>query len=220
VTDVTLAEIEAAGSGNGVMVGRPVEVATVAIAPLDPTGRPTDEVTNRAGVTGEILIAADHVKDHYDKLWWTERGSRLNGSWHRSGDVGHFDDAGQLWVEGRLRHVITGPDGLVTPVGIEQRVEALDEVFRAAVVGVGPAGVQQVVVVVETEPRSRRQQAASAELAAAVRTAAEVPVAAVFSVPELPTDIRHNAKVKRELVAAWAERKLAGGRGGRWGSLT
>ena len=52
-------------------------------------------------------------------------------------------------------HVVSAPDGPVTPVGVEQAIEALDEVAMAAVVGVGPVGTQQVVAVVVP----RREQA-------------------------------------------------------------
>ena len=68
------------------------------------------------------------MKDRYDRLWAIERQSSRNPGWHRSGDVGHLDDDGRLWVEGRLVHVVTTADGPVTPVGVEQRVEALPEV--------------------------------------------------------------------------------------------
>ncbi len=37
--------------------------------------------------------------------------------WHRTGDVGHLDDAGRLWVEGRLAHVVRTADGVVTRSG-------------------------------------------------------------------------------------------------------
>jgi hypothetical protein len=38
------------------------------------------------------------------------------------------------------------------------------------------------------------------------------PVAAVLAAPSLPVDIRHNAKIDRAAVAAWADSVLAGGR--------
>jgi acyl-coenzyme A synthetase/AMP-(fatty) acid ligase len=134
--------------------------------------------------------------------------------------VGHLDAAGRLWVEGRLVHVITTADGPVTPVGIEQRVQAVAGVDAAAAVGVGPTGTQQVVVVVvpDAGARVRRRAApllADASLTAAVRSAAGVPVAAVLVADALPVDIRHAAKVDRARVAAWAGRVLAGERAGR-----
>jgi len=111
-------------------------------------------------------------------------------------------------------HVVTTADGPVTPVGVEQRVEALPEVIAAACAGVGPAGTQQVVVVVVPSAPGTGAGLAPVGLAAAVREAAEVPVAAVLVSPSLPVDIRHASKVDRAAVARWAGRVLAGGRVG------
>ncbi|HEY5788746.1 MAG TPA: hydrolase, partial [Microlunatus sp.] len=138
------------------------------------------------------------------------------GGWHRTGDVGHLDPQGRLWVEGRLVHVVTGPAGPVTPVGIEQRVESAPGVGQAATVGVGPPGTQQTVVVVVPRVRPSGPLAAP-DLAAAVRAAAGVPIAAVLVTDRLPVDIRHASKIDRARVAGWAEYVLAGRRpGGRF----
>lgn len=155
------------------------------------------------------------MRDHYDRLWRTDRVSRLgvdDPRGHRTGDVGHLDAAGRIWVEGRLQHVLTTPSGVVTPVGPEQRIEGVDGVGRAGVAGIGPIGTQQVVAVVETDPAVRRPGLASPSLAAAVRAAAGVPLAAVLVVPVLPTDIRHNSKVDRTRLSRWAGSVLSGGR--------
>ncbi len=212
----TASGADAAGAaGDGVCVGVPAAGVTVRIAPLDADGAATGALTDASGVTGEIVVAAPHVRDHYDRLWHTDRASRLgvpDPRGHRTGDVGHLDEAGRLWVEGRLHHVVTTPDGVVTPVGPEQRIERVAGVRRAGVTGVGPAGTQQVVAVVETEPARRRPGLASPSLACAVRAAAGVPVAAVLVVPVLPTDVRHNSKVDRTRLGRWATSVLAGGR--------
>ena len=216
VADITLPEIEAAGPGNGVCVGRPVEGVEIALAPLDGDGRATGALTDEAGVTGEILVAADHRLQRYDRLWATNRSSSRDPGHHRTGDVGHLDPEGRLWVEGRLVHVLSTAQGPLTPVGVEQRVETLPEVVSAAVVGVGPAGTQQVVVVlVPMEGAVRRHPLADADLAAAVRRVAGVDVAAVLAVPRLPVDIRHNSKIDRVAVSAWASRVLTGVRPGK-----
>jgi acyl-coenzyme A synthetase/AMP-(fatty) acid ligase len=224
VTDIALEEIDAAGPGNGVCVGRPLPGVDVAVAPLTPDGAADGALTAEPGITGEISVAAAHVKDRYDQLWATQRRSVREPGRHRTGDVGHLDDAGRLWVEGRLVHVVTTADGPVTPVGIEQRVQALDGVAAAAAVGVGPVGTQQVVVVVVPESGIAARRAGSPLLAvapltsavrAAVREHTAAPVAAVLVADALPVDIRHAAKVDRTRVAAWAERVLAGERAGR-----
>lgn len=135
--------------------------------------------------------------------------------WHRTGNVGHLDGAGRLWVEGRVTHVCTTAAGVLTPVGAEQRIETLPQVSRAAVVGHGPTGAQIAVVVVETVPRTRRGGRAPSDVETAVRRAVGIGVAAVLVLPDLPTDIRHNAKIDRPRVGRWAARVLAGRRGGR-----
>jgi acyl-coenzyme A synthetase/AMP-(fatty) acid ligase len=154
------------------------------------------------------VVRASHQKDRYDRLWATQRASAREPGWHRTGDVGHLDGDGRLWVGGRLAHVITAPDGPVAPVGIEQAVQRVPQVVQAAVVGVGPVGTQQFVVIVVTqEPRTGL---ASLELISAVRGAAGVDVAAVLERKALPMDIRHNSKIDRAALAAWAASRLAG----------
>ncbi|OIH83846.1 hydrolase [Arthrobacter sp. UCD-GKA] len=215
VTDIDLESIRAAGSGNGVCVGTPVAGAQVAIAPLDANGTAGDTPETTPNHTGEILVRAPHVKDRYDRLWITERLSTSIPGWHRTGDVGHLDDAGRLWVEGRLGHVLNTPTGPKTPVAAEQAAESVTGAGRAALVGVGPAGTQASVVVMETLPPARRAAPAPETLAQAVRAAVArtgTKVSAVLVVPELPTDIRHNSKIDRAALAAWATTTLAGGR--------
>jgi acyl-coenzyme A synthetase/AMP-(fatty) acid ligase len=212
VADISLAQILEAGAGNGVCVGRPVSGVEVAVSPLDDGGEATGALTRAPDVTGEMCVRAAHVKDRYDRLWRTEEASSRNPGWHRSGDVGHLDADGRLWVEGRLIHVITTAGGVVTPVAIERRAETLADVALAGAVGVGPAGTQQVVVVVAPPGGRGPAGLASQDLTDAVRNVVDVEVAAVLTTPKLPVDIRHNSKIDRAAIAAWAEQILAGGR--------
>ena len=242
ITDISLDEIEAAGAGDGVCVGRPLNGVEVRVAPLDgrrvgagaPTtpvsgqltggagGRPTatigelntgDELTATPGVTGEIWVRAAHIRDSYDALWATDQLAAAHPGWHRTGDVGALDEHGRLWIQGRTVHVISTASGPVTPVGLEQRIQAAIvgtqgfESTAVAVVGVGPAGIQQVVVVLT---------GAGGPLAPGVVTdvvraaAAGQDIAAVLVAARLPVDIRHNSKIDRTAVAAWASTVLAG----------
>lgn len=213
VTDIELTQILAAGDGPGVCVGRPVAGAAVAVSALDESGAATGEPSTAVGVLGEILVGGAHLKARYDRLWFTQDASARDAGWHRTGDVGRLDAEGRLWVEGRLAHVVVTDAGVVTPVAPERAVDAVAGVARSAVVGVGPVGTQQVVVVVEPDGSSRAGLA-PADLAARVRAALDlpVPVAAVLTLPELPTDLRHNSKIGRTRVAAWADAVLAGRR--------
>lgn len=219
VTDISLEGILAAGAGNGVCVGTHVAGAKVSIAPLDPTGAVTDTLSKSPEVLGEIVVRAPHVKDRYDRLWITEQASALHPGWHHTGDVGHFDAEGRLWVEGRLGHLMTTPDGVRTPVAAELAAEAVAGIRRAAVVGVGPAGTQAVVVIVETDPKSRRSGLLDQPTTQAVRSTVfertGIQVSAVLAIADMPTDIRHNSKIDRSALSTWAGALLSGRKSGR-----
>ena len=220
--DPRLMTPEERAAQDGVCVGRPLPGVDVAIAALDADGVPAEELVVEAGVVGEIVVRGPHVKERYDRLWATQHASERPAGWHRTGDVGHLDDQGRLWVEGRLAHLLVTPAGPVTPYAVEDRVRAaVPDIADVAVVGVGPAGAQQVVVVVVPEDRlgpaarvrgSRAGASALAPpgLAAAVRSATDEPVAAVLVRDWLPVDVRHASKVDRSALADWADVVLHG----------
>ncbi len=218
VTDITLPDVEdAAASGQqGVCVGAPIGSGRVRIIPLDEVGRATGALTTDPGVTGEVVISAPHLKRGYHRLWATDReaargvASDPSARWHRTGDVGHLDEKGRLWIEGRMPHVIATSDGPVTPVGAEQSIERVHGVARAAVVGVGPEGQRQCVAVIETTAGDRRAALADPELTTAIRESTDLPIAAVLQVRALPTDVRHNSKIDRSRLSAWADGVLSG----------
>ncbi|MFB2582998.1 alpha/beta fold hydrolase [Herbiconiux sp. P15] len=241
VTDITREGIiEAADRPDvGVCVGLPIVGNRVLISALDASGAATGAPSSAPGVLGEIVISAPHLKKGYDRLWRADReavrdtagtaptagtaatamdlesataGDGAGTRWHRTGDIGHLDEAGRVWIEGRIRHVMTTDRGLRAPVGVEQAIEGVSSIRRAAAVGVGPAGVQQIVAVVETTDRASRAQLADTALADDVRRHSTEPLVAVFVVPELPTDIRHNSKIDRTALASWAAEALSGGR--------
>lgn len=212
VTDVTYAQLAAEDSTDGVLVGVPLKDVEVSISALGEDGIACGPLSADPGVTGEIVVSAPWMSAGYDALWATTTHARRDDGWHRTGDVGHLDSEGRLWVEGRLAHVAVTADGPVTPVPVERRVEAATG-CRSACVGVGPRGAQVLAVIIESNVRKWRL--ADVSLSAHVRSACpQVDIAAVIEVPALPVDIRHNSKIDRAAVAAWAEQVLSGQRAG------
>ena len=202
VTDIDLETLASIGPGRGVCVGHPVEGVGVRIEPL----------AGGDGVSGEIVVSAPWLSVGYDGLWaTTDRArsvDRQGVEWHRTGDVGHLDADGRLWVEGRMAHVVETVDGPVTPVPLEIVVESATG-LRCAVTGVGRSGCRQVVVVVE---QKRKPGLAGREVDELVRAAlAPHAIAAVLVVPAFPVDRRHNSKIDRNRLGRWATRLLAGG---------
>ncbi len=222
VADIDLDGIDAAEASDqdaGVCVGVPVAGAEVMIAPLDFDALHGIPPAVSTGGFGEILVRAPWVSDGYLGRWETQRLARPGGGWHRTGDVGRLDEIGRLWVDGRAVHVIRSDDGPIASVPLERALERqlcpqnLVTAGRVAAVGIGPHDCQQVVIVVER--RGGKAGLADEVLAAAVRGALEVPVAAVLITGSMPVDIRHNTKIDRLKLATWASEELAGERARR-----
>ena len=212
VSESTLPQIRAAAGGNGVLVGHPVSGVKIAISALDEQGRPAGPLSTDIEVTGEICVQAAHMRDRYDRLWATSAMAARDSGWHRTGDIGHLDASGRLWVEGRLAHLIVTASGPVTPVGVEQQVQQLPFVRLAAAVGIGPIGNQQVIVIVTTCDQTAkglldvdRTQLVRAQVRG-------IEIAAVLVRDGLPVDIRHNSKIDRTALSRWADEILAGHR--------
>ena len=224
LTDIDRDGVAAADAtgGLGVCVGQPIDGVELALAPIDESGASSDELLQgeaAQGRLGEFVVSAAHIKSGYDNLWRTTAASArddLHGlTWHRTNDIGHIDDAGRVWLEGRLQHVVTTPRGPVGPGGLEALIDADAQVSRSSVVGIGPVGTQALVAVLDAEGTSLSPGLAPLDLTERLReTVAEAgghDLAAVLVAPEFPTDIRHNSKIDRSRLAAWADSVLAGG---------
>ena len=234
LTEVTLDELRSA-SGRGVLVGRPLIGVDIAIAPLDPEGVPatslaewavverspgeSDSTTahsaHEVGVTGEIVVRCAWMRDRYDRRWATQHRADSPRGWHRTGDVGHVDEQGRLWVEGRLAHVLSCPEGPVTPVAAELVAQRAARVPLAALVGVGPHGAQVPVIVLLAPGPSLglADVDVTARVRGAVREATGLDLAAVLTMRSLPVDVRHRSKVDRTRIGREAALYLAGERG-------
>ncbi len=211
VAEISLTDIEGVSGGDGACVGEPLDGIDVQIDALDHFGIASGQLSHAPGVLGEVVVRANHARSGYERLWHTTHlASQPKGS-HRTGDVGHLDAQGRLWIGGRMGDVITTAHGVVLPVRIEQAIEGLPGSDMVAVVGVGPVGTQQVVAVIQT-PTVRRPALADLDHHSNARSVAGVDLAAVLLVPELPVDRRHNSKMDRPRVAAWATAALSGGR--------
>lgn len=84
-------------------------------------GIPVGQISRHAkvllGKNNEILVAGAHVNESYmDKSRNIETKLLIDGKiYHRTGDIGSFDDKGQLWLAGRLGTML----GDVSPFALE-----------------------------------------------------------------------------------------------------
>jgi olefin beta-lactone synthetase len=208
-------------AGAGTCVGRPVAGNTVRIiAVSDAAIADWDAVQElAAGAIGEITVAGPSATDEYFRRPEATRLAKIrerlaDGSTrivHRMGDLGWFDAHGRLWFCGRKTQRVETADGTLYTEQVEPVFNLHPQVRRSALVGVGAAGRQRPVLCVEVcAGVGRRQQPTlRAELLQyAARHAHTRQVQTFLFHPRLPVDIRHNAKIGREQLAAWATRCL------------
>lgn len=212
-----------ARTGLGTCVGRPMPGVEIRVV------RPTEGAIARmedaepcaAGEVGEVLVTGPTVTREYDGLPEATRLAKLTDisgrTWHRMGDLGALDARGRLWFHGRAAERVRDAAGPITTESVEPAFADHPAVRRCALVGVGPAGRQKPVLVVE--PREWPERRVEAEnLAAELRShAGGNPLSArvetvVFQLA-LPVDRRHNAKVHRLALARYwsAKGELADG---------
>jgi acyl-CoA synthetase (AMP-forming)/AMP-acid ligase II len=104
----------------------------------------------------------------------SERPAERENGWLRTGDLGHLDADGELYVAGRLKDVMIVRGVNHHPQDIEATVATSHPSLRrdhgAAFAIIDDAGNEQIVVVQEIE-RTQRHSLPEAEVASAVRAA-------------------------------------------------
>jgi acyl-CoA synthetase (AMP-forming)/AMP-acid ligase II len=202
--------------GAGTCVGRPVPDAEVRIIRItdDPIETWSDDLLLHNGEIGEIIVHGPAVTRAYDNhpnaAAKIHDGDRI---WQRIGDVGYRDDNGRLWFCGRKSHRVVTSAGTLFTEPCEAIFNEHPDIFRSALVGIGPRGRQRPVIIVEPRagefPNRRRTEQLRQELLA-LGAGSELTrlIADVLFHRNLPVDVRHNAKINREALAVWAERRL------------
>lgn len=221
--------------GGGTFDWRVIRITDTPIATIEETEElPNGEIgelivrgqqVSTLYLTGEPGASATGVNPHYANSKITD-GTTI---WHRMGDVGYFDAEGRFWYCGRKsQRVVTAEETLYTEC-VEGRFNSQPFIRRSALVGIGDS-VKKMVVVAEVflevgewrelskHPLYREiliQHHENLDIAKEVvqRDAAKHPALRHFAPllihPKLPTDIRHNSKIRREELAVWAAKELA-----------
>ena len=169
------------------------------------------------GQTGELIVQGPVVtREYVTRRETNERAKIAEGEkvWHRMGDVGYFDKGGRFWFCGRLAHRVLTTEGPMYPVRCEAVFNQHPAVHRTALVGVGPAGAQRPVLVVELKEGQQPSERGDSQriLGELGQLGRGNPLTACIRDflfhPAFPVDFRHNAKISREKLAIWAEKKL------------
>ena len=112
------------------------------------------------GATGEILVRGPNLMSGY----WNapqETAAALVDGWFHSGDMGHFDAEGYLYVDGRRKEMIISGGENIYPAEIENVLAECKDIAEASVIGRPDERWGEVVVAVVAPKAGRTLTPAS-----------------------------------------------------------
>lgn len=167
--------------------------------PIEPVELRIDD--DGSSQAGEILVRGPTLLDGYRG---EDRAPVDKDGWLHTGDLGHLDEDGHLWVTGRKSHRIVTGGTTVDPTEVEEALLAHVDVEQAAVVGIqDPAWGERVAAAVVLYEDAEVDGQALKEACRDRLASAKLPRAFAF-VDELATNA--NGKLDRQAIKALFER--------------
>ena len=219
-SDVLKETAEMTAEGAGTCVGHPALCTKVKIIKItdEPIAELESDMLLPTDQVGEIIVHGDVTTQEYYKETEANRLSKIPGkdgrNWHRVGDVGYLDEKGRLWFCGRKAHRVVTPKTTIFPVMAEGMANTHPVVRRSAVVGIGKPGAQEPVLIVEPKPdkmpeEEKKEAVITRQILARYDDHEKFgEIRQLLYYDSFPVDPRHNAKIDREELAAWAEQEL------------
>lgn len=206
--------------GRGTCVGKRFDQIRWKIIPITDTPLPRleDIPPVLPGTIGELVVTGPQVTRRYVTRVEANALSKITdreGSlWHRIGDLGWIDDQERFWFCGRKAHrVETFANGTLFSVPCESIFNTDDRIARSALAGYpDPEHPDYRIPVIYLEPkRWPKSDSEKRELLDSMRTLAQSShltnsITDLRLIRQFPVDIRHNAKINRELLSLMAER--------------
>lgn len=215
-TDEQLGETaEATDRGAGVCVGRTVHGVEASIIHItdEPIQHWSDKLHAAPGEIGEITVTGPVVTtSYYNRPESTKLAKithpELGIVYHRMGDVGYFDDRGRLWMCGRKAHRVVTDERTHFTIPVERIFNTHPAVNRTALIGVMKAGKTVPIVCVEkAEDTGGRDDETIINELKAIGGKNDITrgIKEFVFHRKFPVDVRHNAKIFREELAAWVK---------------
>jgi acyl-coenzyme A synthetase/AMP-(fatty) acid ligase len=201
---------------HGICVGtalKKIELRIVEISD-DPIGSIGQCRELKKGAVGEIIVKGPNVTQRY---MWNEKANRyakieddITGMfWHRTGDLGRKDKEGRVWYYGRKSQRVISRGNTYFTIPCEAIFNQHPAVQRSALVGINNNGNVVPTICIELKKGIEK----SAQLAKDLLTLAKNndltrDVSEILFHRKFPVDPRHNAKINREKLAVWAQKRL------------
>jgi acyl-CoA synthetase (AMP-forming)/AMP-acid ligase II len=202
--------------GYGICIGRSIGDIDIRIIKVtdEPIEKWSDDLMVAPGEVGEITAKGALVSRQYfanpqaNDLAKIKENNEIR---HRMGDVGWMDQKDRIWFCGRMSHRVIFANKTLFTIPCEAIFNTHPQVFRSALVGVGPRLEQRPVICIELRKgnvgkHKKRLEKELLDLAVANDLTRDIQT--VLFPKSFPVDIRHNSKIFREKLAVWAEKKL------------
>lgn len=208
-----LTQVHAASGELGTPVGRPVpgvDVRIIRRSTQAVAGFNEVEIADPLEI-GEIVVAGSNISPEYlDRPEATLFGKIPDGDriWHRMGDMGYRDDAGNLYFCGRKAHLVECRARVFFSVPVERVFNQHPKVKRCALLGLHRGSDVGIAV----EPLPEHWPDNDQERERFIKELREIGAANPISAPiehfffhrSFPVDARHNAKIFRDKLSEWA----------------
>jgi acyl-coenzyme A synthetase/AMP-(fatty) acid ligase len=179
-----------------------------------PISRWSGEIVLPPAEIGEITVKGDLVTSNYFENLEADSLAKIRDGkdiWHRMGDLGWADTKGRIWFCGRKSHRVQTPTGTLYTIPCEAIFNNHPNVLRSALVGVGEPPNQKPVIIIQTRQEGSSVHGKDMEqelLDMAAKNLLTKDIDTILFHSDFPVDIRHNAKIYREQLAVWAEKKM------------
>lgn len=208
---------QATAQGAGVCVGRPVAGIELKIIRISDEPIPfwSDDLELPAGQVGEIAVQGAVVTASYHARPEQTALAKIAGPaqgrfYHRMGDLAYRDEQGRIWFCGRKSQRVQTAAGALYTIPCEGIFNSHPAVYRSALVGVPTGSVCEPVLCVELHSRaagSERERVRRELVQMAAEHETTRSIRRILFHAGFPVDVRHNAKIGREKLAAWAARQ-------------
>lgn len=182
------------GDKIGVLVGKPVAGVEVKIIPISFDEYKIMPLPFSSNQVGEIVVSgAQVVNDYLDGKDIFKLNKIIEGEtiWHRTGDAGYFNTAGELFFCGRTKYMFVRNGEMFSPLAYELFFEG----FEGNIEGTALLIDNKIRVFVKASLAINKQ-----EITQQLK-AVELPYDELIFVRSIPKDKRHHSKINYDALA-------------------
>lgn len=153
------------------------------------------------GEVGEIIVSGEHVCEKYynniEATKQTKIKDHQGKTWHRTGDLGRVDQAGDLWLVGRVHNAINRAGSYQFPVRAEFVLKKSDKIKKAAYLGVPDSELgEKTIAVYSLKEEATKEKDQAHKEAKDLLEFNGILFDKLLCVDDIPMDPRHHSKVE------------------------